>query len=103
MIFSSLIFLFLYLPFVLIIYLLLVEEGTAEPFPGIGEPLLLRLGRRAYVRLCLSPTSLQLCLRLCIERLRQTPWCPADYLFCRPFQCLTTGLLKYANFFGRQY
>jgi len=99
MIFSSLIFLFLYLPFVLIIYLLLVKKELRNLFLVLASLFFYAWGEGAYVLIML----------VSIPAIMPSGYVSNDYVnswsrltisFAVLFNVSLLGFFKYANFWS---
>jgi alginate O-acetyltransferase complex protein AlgI len=98
MIFSSLVFLFLYLPFVLIVYLLLVKKELRNLFLVLASLFFYAWGEGAYVLIMLVSIACNYVFGLSIERLRKTQWSRLFMAFAVMFNVALLGFFKYANF-----
>jgi alginate O-acetyltransferase complex protein AlgI len=98
MVFSSLVFLFLFLPAVLAIYVLLANRMLRNLFLVVASLFFYAWGEGVYVAIMLVSIACNYIFGLIIERFRKTGWSTPVMTLALLFNILLLGFFKYANF-----
>ncbi|MHC4503345.1 MAG: MBOAT family O-acyltransferase, partial [Planctomycetota bacterium] len=98
MVFSSPIFLFLFLPFVLVLYVISVRRELRNPVLLVASLFFYAWGETWFVLIMVASMAANYLFGLWVDRVRERPWAKLAVACAVVFNLGLLGAFKYANF-----